>query len=158
MTPPVPASTPGPDRLAHGPRCGPHGAPRARRRPRASDGALDRAAQLFRAAGDPARLRLLDVLDDAREQCVSELAVATGAKLSTLSQQLRVLHEARVVRRRRDGKHVFYALADAHVRELVRAALDHAGEPVAVGPPAAPAERRRPRPVAASIAKKGRRS
>jgi ArsR family transcriptional regulator len=124
-------------------------------RPLASDRALDRAAQIFRAVGDPSRLRLLDVLDDAREQCVSELAAVAGAKLSTLSQQLRVLHEARVVRRRRDGKHVYYALADAHVRELVRAALDHAGERSTPAP--ASRARRTARPNAATV-EKGRRS
>lgn len=78
--------------------------------------------------GDPSRLRVLHRLD-AAESCVSELASETDTKLSTLSQQLRVLHAERVVARRRDGKHIFYSLADEHVRELVRAALEHADEP-----------------------------
>ena len=105
--------------------CGPHGAPgqRARR----SEEAIERAAALFRAAGDAARLRLLDHLSHG-EACVTELSVTFDTKMSTLSQQLRVLLAQRIVARRRDGKHVFYRLADAHVRELVHAALDHAGE------------------------------
>ncbi|MFO0691904.1 MAG: helix-turn-helix domain-containing protein [Myxococcota bacterium] len=98
-----------------------------------SDLAFERAAALFRAAGDLARLRLLHRLD-AGEFCVSELAEASGTRLSTLSQQLRVLHAERTVKRRREGKHVFYSLADDHVRELVRAALDHAGEAAGVVP------------------------
>jgi len=72
-------------------------------------------------------LRLLHTLAHA-EQCVSELAQSEGTKLSTLSQQLRVLYAERIVTRRREGKHVYYRLADDHVRELVHAALEHAGE------------------------------
>ena len=98
-----------------------------------SDSAFERAAALFRAAGDPARLRLLHRLD-AGECCVTELADASETKLSTLSQQLRVLHAERVVKRRREGRHIYYSLADDHVRELVWAALEHAGEPVVVAP------------------------
>lgn len=93
-----------------------------------SAAAFERAAALFRAAGDLARLRLLHRLD-AGECCVSELAEASETKLSTLSQQLRVLHAERIVKRRREGKHIYYSLADDHVRELIRAALEHAGEP-----------------------------
>lgn len=110
--------------------CGPHAADRLHI-PEVSDSAFKRAAALFRAAGDLARLRLLHRLD-AGEYCVTELADASETKLSTLSQQLRVLHAERIVKRRREGKHIYYSLADDHVRELIRAALDHAGEPAAV--------------------------
>jgi DNA-binding transcriptional ArsR family regulator len=95
--------------------------------PEVSASAFERAAASFRAAGDPARLRLLHRLD-AGECCVTELADASETKISTLSQQLRVLHAERLVKRRREGKHIYYALADDHVRELIRAALVHAGE------------------------------
>jgi DNA-binding transcriptional ArsR family regulator len=113
--------------------CGPHAAvhPYVSE---VSDLAFERAAALFRAAGDLARLRLLHRLD-AGECCVTELAEASETKLSTLSQQLRVLHAERIVKRRREGKHIFYSLADDHVRELIRAALDHAGEPAVVTAP-----------------------
>ena len=107
--------------------CGPHPAGvRVSLQP-ASDAAFERAAALFRVAGDESRLRLLHRLD-AGESCVTELADATQTKLSTLSQQLRLLHLERVVARRRDGKHIYYSLADDHVRELVRTALEHADE------------------------------
>lgn len=101
----------------------------ARRPPpkRPSDTAFVRAAALFRAAGDVARLRLLHTLAHT-EWCVSELAESEGTKLSTLSQQLRLLYAERIVERRREGKHIYYRLADDHVRELVSAALAHAGE------------------------------
>ena len=116
--------------LAHEQDCGPHVEADRARAPLAqvSDAAFERAAALFRAAGDLSRLRLLHQLD-AGDRCVTELAEASGTKLSTLSQQLRVLHAERIVKRRREGKHIFYSLADDHVRELIRAALDHGGEP-----------------------------
>ncbi len=107
--------------------CGPHTAAERRRPPEVSASAFERAAALFRAVGDPSRLRLLHRLD-AGERCVTELAAASATKLSTLSQQLRLLYAERIVKRRREGKHVFYSLADDHVRELIRAALDHADE------------------------------
>lgn len=92
-----------------------------------SDGAYEQAAGIFRAVGDVERLRLLTRLS-AGERCVTELAGAAGAGLSTISQRLRVLRAEGLVARRREGKHVYYSLADAHVAELVRNALAHAGE------------------------------
>lgn len=120
-------STPLPEAEVVPPPCASHlhGAPRFVRV--VDDRAFERAAALFRAAGDPARLRLLHQLEGG-EQCVTALAEATDTKLSTLSQQLRVLHAERMVKRRRSGKHILYSLADDHVSELVRAALDHASE------------------------------
>jgi len=107
--------------------CGPHAEAVRPWQREISARAFERAAALFRAAGDLSRLRLLHRLDEG-ECCVSELAEASETKLSTLSQQLRVLHAERIVQRRREGKHIFYSLSDNHVRELIRAALDHAGE------------------------------
>lgn len=95
--------------------------------PALPDAAYDRAAGIFRAAGDPERLRLLMRLAGG-ERCVTELAGDAGAGLSTVSQRLRVLRAEGLVAGRRDGKHVYYSLADAHVAELVRNALAHAHE------------------------------
>ena len=95
--------------------------------PALDDAAFARAAALFRAAGEVSRLRLLHTLAHA-ECCVSELAESSGTKLSTLSQQLRVLHAERIIERRRDGKHIYYRLVDDHVRALVATALEHASE------------------------------
>jgi len=88
---------------------------------------LERAAAMFRAAGDPARLRILEHLLSG-SCCVSELAEALDEQLSTMSQRLRLLRESRLVSRTRDGKHVYYALADNHVAELIQNVLDHASE------------------------------
>jgi DNA-binding transcriptional ArsR family regulator len=97
--------------------------------PRVSDEAYERAASFFRAAGDVARLKLLTRLaDGGGEWCVTELAQAAHVPLPTISQQLRLLRTEGLVRRRRVAKHVYYALADAHIRDLLRSALDHATE------------------------------
>lgn len=92
--------------------------------------ALERAAGLFRAMGDTARLRMLHLLARG-EVCVGELVAALGEKFSTVSQRLRVLRSEGLVCRRRDGSHVYYALADDHVKDLVANALAHASEPEA---------------------------
>jgi DNA-binding transcriptional ArsR family regulator len=107
--------------------CGPHKHARRKARKRVPDHAFARAAEIFRVASDEARLRLLERLAEG-EWCVSELAEAAGAGLSTVSQQLRLLRSAYLVTRRHSGKHVFYALADEHVADLIHAALDHAAE------------------------------
>jgi len=91
--------------------------------------ALDRAARLFRAIGDVPRLRLLARLADG-EMCVTALADAEGEEISTISQRLRVLRGENIVVRRRQGKHINYALADQHMMELVRNALAHSTEEI----------------------------
>jgi DNA-binding transcriptional ArsR family regulator len=95
--------------------------------PQVSEEAYERAAGFFRAAGDIARLKLLVRLADD-EWCVTELAQAAHVSLPTVSQQLRLLRAEGLVRRRRVAKHVYYALADGHIRDLLRSALDHAVE------------------------------
>ena len=89
--------------------------------------ALQRAAQLFGAMGDGARLRILDLLM-GRELCVTEIVAAVNEKFSTVSQRLRVLRQEGLIRRRRDGNHLYYALADRHVADLILNALAHANE------------------------------
>jgi ArsR family transcriptional regulator, lead/cadmium/zinc/bismuth-responsive transcriptional repressor len=88
---------------------------------------LAAASEVFRAAGDVGRLRLLDRLAAGR-QCVTELAETFALPMPTISQQLRVLLQAGLVVRTRDGKHQYYELADDHIIDLVRVALAHAGE------------------------------
>lgn len=88
---------------------------------------LESAAEMFRALADPLRLRLLCRLATG-EACVSELAALEGDKLTTISARLKMLHGARLVRRRREAKHVIYALADEHVLHLVQNAIDHTME------------------------------
>jgi ArsR family transcriptional regulator, lead/cadmium/zinc/bismuth-responsive transcriptional repressor len=82
---------------------------------------------MFRAIGDAKRLRLLVRLAGG-EACVSDLAEEEGEKITTVSARLKALHAARLVKRRREAKHVFYTLADQHVLPLVHNAIDHAAE------------------------------
>jgi DNA-binding transcriptional ArsR family regulator len=103
------------------------------RRPLVDDAALERASRLFRAIGEPSRLRLLSRLAQG-EMCVTELAASERESLSTISQRLRVLRSESLIVRRRRGKHINYALADQHVMDLVFNALAHATERPAFGP------------------------
>ena len=88
---------------------------------------VERVSALFGVLGDPTRTRLLTALA-AGELCVCDLAAATGINRTTVSHQLRVLREGRLVRRRRDGKIVYYALADDHVATLLAMGAAHAAE------------------------------
>ncbi len=82
---------------------------------------------MFRALGDPFRLRLLTRLAGG-EVCVSELAELEDDKLSTVSARLKTLLAVKLVKRRREAKHIFYALSDTHVLKLVQNAIEHAAE------------------------------
>lgn len=88
---------------------------------------LERAAQLFRAMADAPRLRILDLLKNG-ELCVTEIAAVGKEKFSTVSQRLRILRSEGLIVRRRDGNHIYYALADRHVADLILNAMAHATE------------------------------
>jgi len=105
-----------------------------RRNPLVDAAALERASRLFRAIGEPARLRLLSRLAEG-DMCVTELAASEGESLSTISQRLRVLRSENIIVRRRRGKHINYGLADQHVMDLVFNALAHATERPGLIPP-----------------------
>ena len=89
--------------------------------------ALERAAQILRAMGDGSRLRILDLLKK-RELCVTEIVAAVGEKFTTVSQRLKLLRGEGLIVRRREGNHIYYALADRHVVDLILNALAHANE------------------------------
>jgi len=96
--------------------------------PALAPGQLEAAAAICQALADPARLRLLLWLAAAGELCVSELVAREQHKLSTVSARLQQLHAARLVVRRREAKHVLYALADEHVHALLDNVVSHAAE------------------------------
>ena len=83
---------------------------------------LERAARLFSAMGDAPRLRILVLLEKG-ELCVTEIVAAANEKFSTVSQRLRILRTEGLIIRRREGNHLFYALADRHVADLIQNAL-----------------------------------
>jgi len=92
-----------------------------------TDATLVRVAGIFRAVGDVGRLKLLAQLL-AREATVTELAASTELPMSTVSQQLRLLRAAQLVKRRRSGKQLFYSVAHASVYELVEVATRNEAE------------------------------
>ncbi len=84
-------------------------------------------AELFRIFGDTTRIRILYVLFES-EMCVCDIATLLGMTQSAVSHQLRLLKQAKLARARRDGKTVFYSLADDHVRTIIAQGMDHIQE------------------------------
>ena len=84
-------------------------------------------AELFKVFGDTTRIRILYVLFES-ELCVCDIAELLNMSQSAISHQLRVLKQARLVRARREGKTVFYVLADDHVRAIIGQGMDHVNE------------------------------
>jgi DNA-binding transcriptional ArsR family regulator len=82
-------------------------------------------AELFKALSDPTRLRIISLLLAADEVCVHELEVALNMTQSAISHQLRLLRQLRLVRHRKAGRHVYYALDDEHVHMLLVQGLLH---------------------------------
>jgi ArsR family transcriptional regulator len=85
-------------------------------------------AETFRTLGDPTRVRILDALSHG-ELCVCDLAALVNMSESAVSHQLRLLRNLRLVRPRREGRMVFYALDDKHIITLFRMGLRHVQEP-----------------------------
>ncbi|HAP43727.1 MAG: hypothetical protein A2087_13705 [Spirochaetes bacterium GWD1_61_31] len=84
-------------------------------------------AELFKLLSDPTRLRLLTALSTG-ELCVCDLCVTLDMNQSAISHQLALLRHSSLVQARRDGKTVYYSLADHHVGSLLQIALEHVGE------------------------------
>jgi ArsR family transcriptional regulator, lead/cadmium/zinc/bismuth-responsive transcriptional repressor len=84
-------------------------------------------AETFRALGDPTRVRILDALSRA-ELCVCDIAALLSISDSAISHQLRLLRNLRLVRSRRAGRMVFYALDDDHITRLFAQGLEHVEE------------------------------
>ena len=83
--------------------------------------------ELFRTFGASPRIRILYVLFEA-EMCVCDIAALLGMTQSAISHQLRALKNARLVKARREGKTVFYSLADDHVKTIIDQGLEHVAE------------------------------
>ncbi len=90
-------------------------------------GEVGALAETFRALADPTRVRILDALS-AAELCVCDLATLLAVTESAVSHQLRLLRTMRIVRSRREGRMVFYALDDHHVTALFEQGLHHVEE------------------------------
>ncbi len=85
-------------------------------------------AEVFKVLSDVGRVRLIVALLEAGELCVCDLAAVTGLSETACSHNLRLLRSQRLVRYRKQGRNVYYALDDAHIRLLVDVGLQHVSE------------------------------
>ena len=88
------------------------------------EGMLCDLAELYKIFGDSTRIKILYALFD-EERGVGEIAESLGMTMSAISHQLRILKQARLVKSRREGKMVYYSLADDHVKTIFSQGLDH---------------------------------
>ena len=84
-------------------------------------------AELYKIFGDSTRIRILYALFE-KEMCVNDIAEALGMTMSAISHQLRILKQARLVKYRKEGKAVFYALSDDHVKSIIAMGMEHISE------------------------------
>jgi DNA-binding transcriptional ArsR family regulator len=84
-------------------------------------------AEFFRVFGDTTRIKILYALFES-EMCVCDIASAVGMTQSAVSHQLRILKANRLVKYRREGKTIFYALADDHVKSILGQGFEHIEE------------------------------
>ncbi len=84
-------------------------------------------AELFKIFGDSTRIRILYVLFES-EMCVCDIAALLNMTQSAISHQLRVLKQARLVKYRREGKSIFYSLADGHIQTILDQGFEHITE------------------------------
>ncbi len=84
-------------------------------------------AELFKVFGDSTRIKILYVLFEA-EMCVCDIAQILNMTVSAISHQLRILKQARLVKFRKEGKSVFYSLADDHIKKIIDNGIEHINE------------------------------
>jgi len=90
----------------------------------ASETVFHDMAEIFKALGDPTRLTILALLSTG-EKCVNELADNLEVSQSGVSHQLRILRSMDIVRYRKEGREVFYSLADEHVQDILFRTVEH---------------------------------
>lgn len=84
-------------------------------------------AELFKVFGDSTRIKILYALFEA-ELCVGDMATLLGVSQTAVSHQLRVLKANKLVKCRREGKNIFYSLADDHVHRIIDQGMEHVEE------------------------------
>ncbi|MBR6428001.1 MAG: helix-turn-helix transcriptional regulator [Clostridia bacterium] len=88
---------------------------------------IDRLSSFFSIFGDSTRIRILLVLAEG-EFCVADIASMLEMGVSAISHQLRILRQAQLVKSRRNGKNLFYSLADYHVHSIISQGVEHINE------------------------------
>ena len=84
-------------------------------------------AELFKVFGDSTRIKILYILSET-ELCVCDIAQLLGLTQPAVSYQLKVLKQAKLVKNRREGKTIYYSLADEHVETIIGMAKEHLEE------------------------------
>lgn len=85
---------------------------------------IERIAELFKGFADPTRVQILSLLAQ-KELCVTEITEAVEVSQSAISHQLRILKQMHLIKYRRDGKNLWYSLADDHVLTILQMGLEH---------------------------------
>lgn len=93
----------------------------------ASEEQLLDLANLFKVLGDGTRIKIISALLEA-EMCVCDIAILFNMTKSAISHQLRILRQTRLVKYRKQGKHSYYSLDDAHVQSIIKMGLLHIKE------------------------------
>ena len=92
-----------------------------------ADGDIVELSSFFKICGDPTRMKILYALF-ATEMCVCDIAGLLGMTMSSISHQLRVLKQARMVSSRKEGQMVFYSATDEHVKDIITQGMRHMAE------------------------------
>lgn len=92
-----------------------------------SEETMQGLAEFYKVFGDPTRIKILCTLFQS-ELCVCDLAEVTGMTQSAISHQLRMLKQMKLVKNRREGKIVYYSLADAHIQSILNQGMEHIAE------------------------------
>jgi ArsR family transcriptional regulator len=85
---------------------------------------MEQIAELFKGFADPTRVHILSLLSQ-QERCVTEIAEEVQLSQSAISHQLRILKQMHLIKYRRDGKNLWYSLADDHVKTILQMGLEH---------------------------------
>ncbi len=88
---------------------------------------VEALSEFYKVFGDPTRIKILSVLLES-EMCVCDLAAVLSMTQSAISHQLRVLKQMKLVKNRRDGKTVYYSLADGHIETIISQGMEHIKE------------------------------
>lgn len=107
-------------------RCGLVDSSHAERESELTDGQAIGIAEIFKALGDPTRIKIIYFLL-SKELCVHDLGARIGMEQSAVSHQLRYLRDLHIVKRRKEGKTVYYSLDDEHIEQIFVQTMGHLG-------------------------------
>lgn len=102
--------------------------PKFRKRPELNEKCIEDMSVFLKALSDPTRIKILFILEEANELSVGEIVARINMSDSAVSHQLRILRQVNLVKNRREGKTIYYALSDDHVRTVLSQTIEHVRE------------------------------